>query len=344
MTTILLIIILTFINAFFAASEMAFVSLSPSTLYKLQQSKSKRSIYLGKVMQDATKYLSTIQVAITFAGFLSSAFAGSQLSTNLVAFLGNINIHISNTAALIIITFLLSYFTLVFGELVPKRLALHKSKTIALISAPIIFYTMKIFSPFIYILTLSTRTVVKLFGITPKKKNAQISEQEIKDLISFGQIKGLYNMQEKEMLDNIFSFDDRTVESIMTPVQDVIFIDADRINDKTIKTIIHSKYSRIPVYKNNTNNIIGVLHVKDLLEQMYLSNNTSDLLDSLRAPIIVSETDIINQVFKKMKQINFHFALVKEDNKLVGIITLEDILEEIVGDIYDEFDEKENTK
>ncbi len=270
---LLIIVILTSINALFAASEMALVSIKPSTMYQLKQKNIKNSKLLEKVTKDSTKYLSTIQVAITFSGFLSSAFAGSQLSVYLVDFFSSIGIDISNNIAMIIITVVLSFFTLVFGELVPKRVALSKSVKIALFSAPIIYVVMKVFAPIVWLLSISTRGVVRLLGIKVKQKNKNVTEKEIRELIVYGHIEGLYQEQEKEMLERVFLFDDLNVDSIMTHLEDVVWINSSDMNDKTIDKVIKSKFSRIPVYKDSKDNIQGVVIIEDILNQMY---NTLD--------------------------------------------------------------------
>ena len=337
---LLIIVILTGINALFAASEMALVSIKPSTMYQLKQKDTKNSKLLEKVTKDSTKYLSTIQVAITFSGFLSSAFAGSQLSVYLVDFLSGIGIDISNNFAMIIITVLLSFFTLVFGELVPKRVALSKSVKIALFSAPIIYVVMKVFAPIVWLLSISTRGVVRLLGIKAKQKNESVTEKEIRELIVYGHIEGLYQEQEKEMLERIFLFDDLNVDSIMTPLEEVVWINSGDVNDKMIDQVIKSKFSRIPVYKDSKDNIQGVVIIKDILNQMYHTKDLNiNIKDIIREPYIVLNTLKINRLLLDMKQRKEHLAFITEEsNKVLGIVTLEDIIEEIVGEIYDEHD------
>ncbi|KFZ27270.1 MAG: Magnesium and cobalt efflux protein CorC [Candidatus Izimaplasma bacterium HR2] len=337
---LLIIVILTGINALFAASEMALVSIKPSTMYQLKQKDTKNSKLLEKVTKDSTKYLSTIQVAITFSGFLSSAFAGSQLSVYLVDFLSGIGIDISNNIAMIIITVLLSFFTLVFGELVPKRVALSKSVKIALFSAPIIYVVMKVFAPIVWLLSISTRGVVRLLGIKAKQKNESVTEKEIRELIVYGHIEGLYQEQEKEMLERIFLFDDLNVDSIMTPIEEVVWINSSDMNDKMINQVIKSKFSRIPVYKDSKDNIQGVVIIKDILNQMYHTKDLNiNIKDIIREPYIVINTLKINRLLLDMKQRKEHLAFIMEEsNKVLGIVTLEDIIEEIVGEIYDEHD------
>ena len=337
---LLIIVILTGINALFAASEMALVSIKPSTMYQLKQKDTKNSKLLEKVTKDSTKYLSTIQVAITFSGFLSSAFAGSQLSVYLVDFLSGIGIDISNNIAMIIITVLLSFFTLVFGELVPKRVALSKSVKIALFSAPIIYVVMKVFAPIVWLLSISTRGVVRLLGIKAKQKNESVTEKEIRELIVSGTHAGLYQEQEKEMLERIFLFDDLNVDSIMTPIEEVVWINSSDMNDKMINQVIKSKFSRIPVYKDSKDNIQGVVIIKDILNQMYHTKDLNiNIKDIIREPYIVINTLKINRLLLDMKQRKEHLAFIMEEsNKVLGIVTLEDIIEEIVGEIYDEHD------
>ncbi|MFK5884097.1 MAG: hemolysin family protein [Candidatus Izemoplasma sp.] len=339
-TILLIIVVLTGINALFAASEMALVSIKPSTMYQLKQKGTKNSKLLEKVTKDSTKYLSTIQVAITFSGFLSSAFAGSQLSVYLVDYLSDIGIDISNNLAMIIITVLLSFFTLVFGELVPKRIALSKSIKIALFSAPIIYVVMKAFAPIVWLLSISTRAVVRLLGVKSNQNNKSVTEKEIRELIVYGHIEGLYQEQEKEMLERIFLFDDLNVDSIMTPLEDVVWINSSDMNDKTIEQVIKSKFSRIPVYKDSHDNIQGIVIIKDILNQMYLTKDFNiNIKDVIREPYIVLKTLKINKLLLDMKQRKEHLAFITdESNKVLGIVTLEDIIEEIVGEIYDEHD------
>lgn len=337
---LLIIVLLTTVNALFAASEMALVSIKPSTLYQLKQNGGRNAVLLEKVTKDSTKYLSTIQVAITFSGFLSSAFAGSSLSVYLVDFLDTIGISIQNNIAVIIITVLLSFFTLVFGELVPKRVALSKSIKIAQFSAPIIYVAMKIFAPFVWLLTITTRGVVRLVGIKAKDKQETVTEKDIKELIVYGHIKGLYKTQEKDMLERIFMFDDLQVEKIMTPLKDVISLDTNTITKESIKEVIESQFSRVPVFNQTTHEAEGVILVKDVLTEIYNKKDIHiNIKNIIRKPYIISNTQKINNVLLEMKKLKLHLAFIENDqHQIIGIVTLEDIIEEIVGEIYDEHD------
>jgi putative hemolysin len=328
------------LNALFAASEMALVSISPSTLYSLQKQNKKNQALLEKVTKDSTKYLSTIQVAITFSGFLSSAFAGSQLSDKLVEVLFDINIVITDSGAVVLITILLSFFTLVFGELVPKRIALNKSVEIALLCAPVIYVFMILFTPFVWLLTISTNGVVKLFGINNNTESENITEQDIKEMIVYGHIEGLYKEDEKEMMENIFMFDDITVKEIMTPNEIVTWIDINDSKNNILEVITQSKFSRIPVYDGSCDKVQGVIVIKDILLEFYDKKTTDfDLKPLVRDPYYVEKSTMINELFKQMNDDQTHMSFVADENmKVIGIITLEDIIEEIFGEIYDEHD------
>ncbi|MBU1143229.1 MAG: hemolysin family protein [Firmicutes bacterium] len=334
---LILIVVLILINGFFAAAEMALVSIKPSDLHKLKSQGIKNASILEKVTHDSTKYLSTIQVAITFAGFLSSAFAGSQLSGDLVNLLTKINIIISDGLAVVIITFVLSFFTLVLGELVPKRIAITNPVKFALFCVPVINIFMIAFKPFVWLLSVSTEFVIRILGMKPEKDNSRITENEIREMIVYGHIVGLYKSEEKNMMNRIFKLDDLAADMIMTPKNDIIGLDLAQPN---IKNIIESRYSRIPVFKGDMDNIVGVIYVKDLLiELIEKPMQDIDIAALVREPYIINEDMKLNVILKQMRDTFEHLAFVMDSsNQLKGIITLEDIIEEIVGNIYDEHD------
>lgn len=332
-----LIIVLVIINGFFAASEMALVSIKPSDLYKIKSQGKKNISTLEKITKDSTKYLSTIQVAITFAGFLSSAFAGSQLSGDLVNQLAKINITISDGLAVIIITVILSFFTLVFGELVPKRIAIINPVKFALFCAPIINIFMIVFKPFVWLLSVSTQGILRILGFRSNLNSMNITENEIREMIVYGHIEGLYKIEEKNMMNRIFKLDDLAANMIMTPKSDVIGLD---LEHPDIKSAIESKYSRIPVFNGNKDNIAGVIYVKDLLvELMDKTIEDIEITKLVKEPYIIDEEMKLNTLLKQMRDSFEHLAFVVDRlNGFKGIITLEDIIEEIVGNIYDEHD------
>jgi len=336
---LILIFILTLVNGFFAAAEMSLVSISPSQLHRLKHEKVKHIDTLASITEDSTKYLSTIQVAITFAGFLSSAFAGSSLSGYVISWLSSFGINVSNQAMVIIITVLLSFFTLVFGELVPKRIALAKSVSFALFSAPIVKIVMIVFTPFVWLLTVSTAGVLKLLRIKTKSGDDNITEGDIKEMIVYGHIKGLYPSEESQMLERIFQLDDLTSSMVMTPIQDVVSLYLDDLNIETIEKIINSRFSRIPVFKDKNGAIKGVLVVKDLLLDEHDIEDI-DIKSYIRNPLIVDDGITINTLLEQMRDLSLHMAFVVDPSgNTLGIVTMEDIVEEIIGNIYDEHDD-----
>ncbi len=335
---ILLVILgLIFVNGFFAAAEMALVTVKPQAIKQKAEDGNKNAILLKKVTKDATRYLSTIQVAITLAGFLSSAFAGARLSSNLVALFDRFNIALPNNVAVIVITIILSYITLVFGELVPKRIAMRHALGYSLIAAKPVWIVMIMTKPFVKLLSLSTNLVLKLFRIDPISPDEKIKERDIKEMILTGHFQGLYARSEKEMLENIFTFDDLTAENIMTPRVNVKML-KDTSTVKDVMAFIKSYgYSRIPVYEATHDNIKGVIIAKDLLAESIAK--TDSIKPLIREPYLIPTHIKINDLFKTMKQMKEHMAfIIDEYGGFKGLVTMEDLLEEIVGDIYDEHD------
>ena len=338
---LLLILILILINGFFSASEMALVSLNSNKIQKIVDEGNNKAKSLSKISSDSTRYLSTIQVAITLAGFLSSAIAGSNLAENLVTSLLTININIPINFAVVIITVILSFITLVFGELVPKRIALNNPEKTALLTVGVLKITMVLTRPAVWLLTVTTKTVLKIFKLSRDGNQDLTSEDEIKQMIRSGHMQGLYKRHEKDMLENIFKFDDIDALTIMTPRTDMYAIDINDLKPEILEKIIKAPYSRIPIFSKTVDNIIGVIHVKDVL--ISAKKNGFGRLNYqklLREPLFVPNNIKINILFKRMQKDNQHIAILLDSYGGVdGIITLEDILEEIVGNIYDEFDE-----
>jgi len=339
------ILVLILINAFFAAAEMAVVSVKKSKLQIYLDKGDKRAILLEKLTKEPVKFLSTIQVAITLAGFLSSAIAGSKISEPLVALFASIGVKISEIVAVIIVTVILSYITLVFGELFPKRVALKKPIKIALFSARTVNFVMIVTKPFVKLLSASTNFLLKITGNNNLTSDERISEEEIKSLILAGHTEGLINEQERQMLESIFKFDDLTADAIMTPRTDVFAIDIEDSMDEHIDEIINEGYTRIPVYEEDIDNVIGILHVKDLFKEAKENGfENIDIKKILRKPYFVPLFIKIDILFKNMKATNNHIAiLIDEHGGSAGIVTLEDLVEEIVGNIYDEYDEVDKT-
>lgn len=338
---ILLLIALTGINAFFAASEMAVVSLNKNKISTLAQEGNKKAQKLLELIDEPNRFLSTIQVAITLAGFFASASAATGISVYLADFFNTFSFPYSETIAIVIVTVILSYFTLVFGELFPKRVALQKSEQISLASVNIIIFVSKIAAPFVKILSLSVTALLKLFHMNQDNIEEAVSEEEIKALLAAGQHSGVINETGKEFIESIFEFDDRLAFEIMTPRPDVYMLDLDDSLDEWLDELLAMRYSRIPVYQNDQDEIIGILHLKDLIiEAKQKGFDKIDLKSILQKPYFVPESIKIDVLFKKMQKAKVYMAiLIDEYGGFSGIVTMEDLVEEIVGDISDEDDE-----
>lgn len=340
LSKLILIAILTAINAFFASAEMAIVSVNKSKVKALSEEGNKNAKLLYKLIKEPSNFLSTIQIGITLAGFFSSASAATGLSTYIANILRPLNIPYTNEISMVVITIILSYFTLVFGELVPKRIALKKSESIALHSVKPIYFISIIAKPFIKILSLSTGLVLKLTGNNDSDIEDTVSEEEIKALIHRSTEDGLIDDDEKEMLCKVFEFNDRLAKEIMTSRSDTFLIDIDDDFKGVLDKILELNYSRIPVYKDDIDNIIGILYVRDLLAKAReVGFDNINIESILHKPYFVPETKRTNDLFKVLKEAKIHLAvLFDEYGGFSGIVTMEDLVEEIMGDIEDEYD------
>lgn len=341
---ILFLAFLTLVNAFFASAEMAVVSVNKNKIKILAENGNSSAKLVEKLMEDSTSFLSTIQVAITFAGYFQSASAATGISKHLGAYLSTKGILYPDTVAVILITFLLSYLTLVFGELVPKRIALQKAESISLFVVKPVYYVSKILAPFIKFLSFSTNLVLNIFGMTYKNLEEDVSEEEIKALVETASEKGVFNDIEKDMINSIFSFDDITAKDIMVSRKDTYKIDIDEPLENYIDEMIETYYSRIPVYKNEIDNIIGVLYIKDLFaEARRVGFSNIDILPILQPPYFVPEMKNIDSLFRDMQKTRTHIAiLIDEYGGFSGIVTIEDLVEQVMGEINDEYDDEEN--
>lgn len=344
MAQIILIAILTAINAFFASAEMAIVSVNKSKIKKLSEEGNKKARLLEMLIKEPSNFLSTIQIGITLAGFFSSASAATGISAYLSQILKPLDIMYSNEISMIIVTLVLSYFTLVFGELVPKRIALKKAEKIALFSVKPIYVISKIAKPFIKFLSLSTSLVLKITKNNDEDIEEKVSEEEIRALISQSQKDGCIENDEKQMIYGVFEFNDKTVREIMTPRSDMFAINLDDDKDDIIESILNSNYSRIPAYKESIDNIVGILYVKDIIiEAKKVGFNNIDLDKILHEPYFILETRRTNELFKILKAKKVHVAILFDEyGGVCGIVTMEDLIEEIMGDIEDEYDEEKS--
>ena len=340
---IVIIIILTGINAFFSSAEMAIVSLNKNKLKILIEDGNKKAILLDNLLQEPSKFLSTIQVGITLAGFFASASAATGLSQYLSSALRPLNIPYSNQISMILITFLLSYITLVFGELIPKRIALRNSEKIALSSVGVVVFISRLFSPFVKFLTFSTNFVLTILKMKEDNIEEKVSKEELRSLVEVGKEHGVINEAEQEMIENIIEFDEKIAREIMIPRTKVFLIDKNISIHELFENKEIGKYSRIPVYENEADNIVGVLLTKDLMMEAYKKGfDNIKVADLLQEAYFVPETKNVNELFNEMQLEKKHITiLIDEYGGFSGIVTLEDLIEEVMGNIADEFDDED---
>lgn len=344
-TQILIIFVLIGFNAFFAASEMAIVSVRQSRIKPLADEGNKAAILVNKFIEEPSKLLATIQIGITFAGFLASAIGAQTLSNSLTRFLISLNVPgLSSSAAWIstvVVTSIIALFTLVLGELVPKRMAISQSEKVALFSAGTINFLSKVTYPAVKFLTVSTNFIVKMLGGQVKATGDHISEEEIRLMINVGEEKGIFRETETEMINSIFEFDDTVAKEVMTPRTDIVALNLEATREEILDVIVEENFSRIPVYEESIDNIIGILYVKDLFAMIkkHIQWEVS-LKDIIRPVHFVPEYKKIDELFKEMQKSKTHIAVVIDEyGGTAGLLTIEDLLEEIVGNIFDEYDD-----
>jgi putative hemolysin len=336
LSEILLLLVLILLNAFFAASEIALISLNDNKISLMAEEGNKKARQIKQLLDEPSKFLATIQIGITLAGFLASAFAAESFAGPFVELIKKTAIPIPESwlksIAVIIITIVLSYFTLVFGELVPKRLAMKKAESISNFVVSPLNYLSFLTAPFVSLLTVSTNFFVRIFGFDPLEEDEKITEEEIRMMVDVGEKKGAIQEAEKVMINNIFEFNDKTVEEIMTHRTDIVAFPLGIDLDSVINSIMIEKYSRIPVYD------------KDLIQHISNMDDKSkfDLKAIIRPPYFVPTSKRTDQLLKEIQKNKTHMAIVIDEyGGTAGIATLEDLLEEIVGNIFDEYDDEE---
>lgn len=338
-TQLLILIILTLVNAFFAGSEIAFVSVNKNKIKSLADEGNKKAILISSLFINSTKFLSTIQVAITCAGFFSSASAATGISKVLGIFLEELNIPYSDSISFFGVTIILMYFNLVFGELIPKRIALQKAEQFCFRSVTIVYYISKILSPFIILLSVSTNGFMKLIGMNTQEPEEKISEEEIRSMVEIGRLIGTIEEHESEMIKSVFSFDDKCARDIMIPRRDVYAIDIKDSIKSQIVNILKSRHSRIPIYDQTIDNIIGILHINDYIIELYQNEDEPDIINLLQKPYFVPDSKDADELFREMQSKQIRMALLLDEyGGFSGLLTIEDLVEEIVGDINEETD------
>jgi putative hemolysin len=342
---IFLLILLVGVNAFFASSEIAIISLNDNKVRKMAEEGHKKAKLLDKLISEPSRFLATIQVGITLSGLLASAFAAESFADRLTNFVKSFGFPVDEgfikLVTLVVITIVLAYFQLVLGELVPKRVAMQKPEDIAMFSIGPISVLSRITSPFVHFLTFSTNFIIRLFGGNPEAEENRITEEEIRMMVDVGQEKGVIQGAEKEMINNIFEFDDTTLSEIMTHRTDIVALECSASLEEATELLLNEKYTRVPVFEDDIDNIVGILHVKDLFN--YLAKRPSgnfQLQEILRKPYFVPEYKKTDDLLKELKKKKNHMAIVIDEyGGTAGIVTMEDLLEEIVGSILDEHDE-----
>ncbi len=337
-------LVLIAVNAFFAATEMAVVSLNENKIRHMSDDHDKKAQQLIKLVEAPNGFLSTIQVMITLSGYLGSAFAADNFASRLVDWLTNsmgwnfIPVQTLNTICVILITLILAYFTLVLGELTPKRVALQRPEQVARLVVGAITFFAKLTRPVVWFLSVSTNGVLRLLGINPNEQGSDVTEEEIRMMVDIGEEKGAIQTNEREMIENIFEFNNSSAEDVMIHRTDVACIWIDDSPETIVKTILETGLSRFPVYEDDIDDVIGILYTRDYLLNEH-AKNPKPLREILRDAYFVPETVQADVLFRDMQRRKVHMAIVVDEyGGMSGIVTLEDLLEEIVGSIYDEFD------
>ena len=340
---IILLLVLIIINAYFAAAEMAIVSVNKNRIRSLAQEGNKKAQALAGLIDEPNKFLSSIQVVITLAGFLTSAEAAVSFSDDVGAWLEHAGIPYGTEISVILVTLVLAFFTLVLGELLPKRLAmLHADKIAMGVVKPILFISV-IFKPFVWLLSVTVTLILKLLRQRTDVTSVEYSEDDVVSMLEAGQESGELKEEGKKMITSIFAFDDLLAYEVMTPRTDVFSIDINAPTEDYIDELMELRYSRIPVYEDDSDNIIGILYIKDyLIKAREAGFDNVDFRSILRKPYFVPETKNIDSLFFELQTTKQHIAiLIDEYGGFSGIVTMEDIIEEVMGDIDDEYDEVE---
>ncbi len=344
---ILLQVVLILLNAFFASTEIAVLSLNENLLRREAEEGDKKAARLLKIVQAPTKFLSTIQIGITLAGFLGAAFAAENFASRITAWLVDglgfsaLPREAVQSVSVSLITLVISFFTLIFGELVPKRVAMKKAEMVARFASGVVYGLSVVMSPVIALLTLCTNGVLRLMGIDPNADEEEVSEEGIRMMVDIGEEKGAIEADEKEMIENVFEFNDTVAEDVMVHRTDMVMVWVGDTDREIVETIESTGLSRFPVYEEDADDIIGILSSRD-----YFLNSRKEapkpLRELLRPAYFVPESVPADVLFRDMQSRKTHMAIVVDEyGGTSGLLTMEDLLEEIVGNIYDEFDPQE---
>lgn len=345
---LVILLVLILVNAFFAMSELAIISLNDNKIDKMAEDGNKKAKKIVKLTENSSKFLSTIQIGVTLAGFLTSASASTTFASMITDALRGTVVYnalgegLINGIAVVIVTIIMSYFSLVLGELVPKKIAMQVPEKISFKIVDILLFFSKLFAPLVKILSVSTNAVVRLLGFNPHADEETVTEEEIRMMVDVGGEKGVIEDVQKEMINNIFEFDDLDAGDIMTHRTDMVAVEVGDDLSEVVDTAVSEGYSRIPVYEDDQDNIIGIVYVKDLLAYVGKKLPAKSLRDIMRTPMYVPESKICGDLFKEMTEKRTQMAVVVDEyGGTAGIVTLEDIVEAIVGNIQDEYDDED---
>jgi len=343
---LLLQVFLIFLNAVFACAEIAIISTNDAKVEKMVAEGNKKASKLLRLKENPAKFLATIQIAITLSGFLGSAFAADNFAGYLVDFMVKLGVAndesraVFNSISVIVITLILSYFTLVFGELVPKRLAMKKSEGMALGMSGMLYTISKLFTPVVWLLTVSTNAVLRLFGVNPNEEDEEVSEEDIRLMVDASSEKGVIDVEEKEMIQNVFEFDDLSVDEFSTHRTEISFLRIEDTDEDWESTIIESSHSAFRVCGETVDDILGVIFAREYFRSKDKSKDY--LMKNVMKPAYFVPSNLKADIlFKQMKQTGKHFAVVLDEyGGVTGIVTMNDILEQIVGDFNETPEEK----
>ena len=343
--TLILQVLLIFVNAVFAGTELAVISLNAIQLKKEADEGDKKAAKLLKMVENQSSFLSTIQISITLAGFLGAAFSADVLSEHLVSWLKSLgcpgSTALLNSLAVIFITIIISFFTLIFGELVPKRIAQQKAESWSRAVVGVVSTLQTLFKPVVKLLSFCTNLVLKICRLKTDGAEDEVTEEDIRLMVDASGESGSIEEDEKEWIQNVFEFNDTPVDEIMTRDQDAVWIQEDASDEEVIALIRDSGYSRFPVYGEDHDDVKGILIAREFLLNMS-SPDRKPLQELIRAPYLVPDSIHADKLFADMQAKKVHLAIVIDEyGSSAGIITMEDLIEEIVGNIYDEFDDVE---
>ena len=346
---LILLAFLIFVNAFFAASEIAVISLNDNKIQKMAEEGHKKARQVLKLTANSSNFLATIQIGVTLAGFLTSAVAAQSLAVPLTRWLTGLSEVLAqysvvvHTVSVVLITVIMAFLNLVLGELVPKRIAMQKAEAISFASIGVLNVIAAVMRPFVKLLSVSTNVMVRLFGLDPNVAVDNVTEEEIRMMVDVGGEKGVIEDTQKEMINNIFEFDDITAEEIMTPRTEVEVIEVNEDFMEALRICVDNGYSRLPVYEEDIDNIVGILYVKDLLPYVgrEIPENVT-IRHLMRETYFIPDTKKCRDLFAEMTEKRVQMSIVVDEyGGFAGIVTMEDLLESIVGNIQDEYDNEE---